>query len=203
MSDGTNPGLSGAIPPGWYADPAGGDGKRWWDGAQWTSHTQDPPAAPPPTFGNYIPVEQRSFQPAAVADAGTAYTRAAWWIAFSPVWSIVSQVIVVESVMAITPTPFHDFVPALIAINLLVWAVLVALAFNDRIKLLSLGNNSAASPWLVLLTPIVYLVIRARHVQLYATGAWAMVIWWCIAVFVTPGLAVLGFFGAFGIFGGT
>ena len=52
------------------------------------------------------------------------------------------------------------------------------------------------------LTPIVYLVVRAQHVRLYATGAWAMVIWWCIAVFVTPGVAVLAFFAAFGLFGG-
>ncbi|MQA36204.1 DUF2510 domain-containing protein, partial [Modestobacter roseus] len=27
-------------PPGWYADPAGGDGLRWWDGGAWTSHAQ-------------------------------------------------------------------------------------------------------------------------------------------------------------------
>lgn len=25
---------------GWYADPAGGSGVRWWDGAQWTGHTR-------------------------------------------------------------------------------------------------------------------------------------------------------------------
>lgn len=26
--------------PGWYADPAGGGGLRYWDGAQWTPHTR-------------------------------------------------------------------------------------------------------------------------------------------------------------------
>ncbi len=34
-------------PPGWYADPAGTPGTRWWDGQSWTEHVQQ--AAPPPT----------------------------------------------------------------------------------------------------------------------------------------------------------
>jgi hypothetical protein len=33
------------TPAGWYADPAGSGGKRWWDGVQWTTHLQA--AAPP------------------------------------------------------------------------------------------------------------------------------------------------------------
>jgi hypothetical protein len=33
------------VPPGWYADPAGGWDLRWWDGARWTEHLA---AAPPP-----------------------------------------------------------------------------------------------------------------------------------------------------------
>ncbi|WP_222192435.1 phospholipid scramblase-related protein [Modestobacter italicus] len=30
-------------PPGWYPDPAGGPGVRWWDGQDWTAHVQQPP----------------------------------------------------------------------------------------------------------------------------------------------------------------
>lgn len=32
-------------PAGWYPDPAGGSGIRWWDGTSWTEHVQA--AAPP------------------------------------------------------------------------------------------------------------------------------------------------------------
>lgn len=34
-----------STPAGWYPDPSGVAGTRWWDGAQWTSHAQ-PPAYP-------------------------------------------------------------------------------------------------------------------------------------------------------------
>jgi hypothetical protein len=36
-------------PPGWYPDPAGSPGTRWWDGQGWTEHLQQP--APPPVAG--------------------------------------------------------------------------------------------------------------------------------------------------------
>ena len=42
---------AGMPPQGWYPDPAGGGGFRWWDGARWTAHVAVPtvpPASPPP-----------------------------------------------------------------------------------------------------------------------------------------------------------
>ncbi|MFJ6214163.1 phospholipid scramblase-related protein [Streptomyces sp. NPDC092296] len=32
------------TPPGWYPDPHGAAGLRWWDGSQWTDHTHAGPA---------------------------------------------------------------------------------------------------------------------------------------------------------------
>ena len=39
-------GQPGGPPPGWYPDPAGGGGVRWWDGTSWTWHTAAPPRVP-------------------------------------------------------------------------------------------------------------------------------------------------------------
>jgi hypothetical protein len=54
MSDETQ-GYPGA-PPDWYPDPAGGPGKRWWDGYAWTEGIvlpTAPPAAPVGTLPGY------------------------------------------------------------------------------------------------------------------------------------------------------
>ncbi len=38
------------APPGWYPDPAGGPGQRWWDGYAWTEATVLPEQPPPPPW---------------------------------------------------------------------------------------------------------------------------------------------------------
>jgi hypothetical protein len=41
-------------PPGWYGDPAGAHGSRWWDGSAWTDHVRGAPPGndpPPPPDG--------------------------------------------------------------------------------------------------------------------------------------------------------
>lgn len=33
---------AGSVPPGWYPDPSGQPGQRYWDGATWTGFTHPP-----------------------------------------------------------------------------------------------------------------------------------------------------------------
>lgn len=32
---------TGGVPAGWYDEPEGGAGKRWWDGERWTEHRHE------------------------------------------------------------------------------------------------------------------------------------------------------------------
>jgi hypothetical protein len=43
------------APPGWYQDPAGGPGQRWWDGYAWTEATVLPQQPPPPPWAGAPP----------------------------------------------------------------------------------------------------------------------------------------------------
>jgi hypothetical protein len=43
------------APPGWYPDPAGGPGQRWWDGYSWTESTVLPQQPPPPPWASAQP----------------------------------------------------------------------------------------------------------------------------------------------------
>jgi Protein of unknown function (DUF2510) len=215
-SDGTSqPPNPAAIPAGWYSDPAGGNGKRWWDGSRWTENVREPDAAPPaPVIGNYVPTvgasagasagasvgrDFRSTRPLPTAEIGIAYSRASWWLAGSPLWISLPQVIVFAVIDALAPPPVATVLLAGVAVNLLFWAILVGLAFADRAALLSGGNDSAASPWWTLLTPLAYLIARARHVDFYATGGWTSVIWWIVATILSPGVAVLAYFAVLGL----
>ncbi|HEY5384631.1 MAG TPA: DUF2510 domain-containing protein, partial [Acidimicrobiales bacterium] len=61
------------APPGWYDDPAGGPGQRWWDGYTWSKATvlpQQPP--PPPSWAGAAPPQQA---PAQIAPWAAASER--------------------------------------------------------------------------------------------------------------------------------
>ncbi|HEY4627419.1 MAG TPA: phospholipid scramblase-related protein [Blastococcus sp.] len=42
-------------PPGWYADPAGSGGARWWDGQGWTDHVEQAVPPPAPSVPSSVP----------------------------------------------------------------------------------------------------------------------------------------------------
>ena len=43
------------APPGWYPDPAGGPGQRWWDGYAWSDAVVLPQQPPPPPWAGAPP----------------------------------------------------------------------------------------------------------------------------------------------------
>ncbi len=57
------------APPGWYPDPAGGPGQRWWDGYAWSEATVLPQHPPPPPWAS------------AAATQGPATQAAPWAVA--------------------------------------------------------------------------------------------------------------------------
>jgi len=121
-----------------------------------------------------------------------------WWICAQPIWGIVTQVMLFGLVSAFGTLPAAILVPGYLVLNLAIVVALVALAFADRSGLLRGGNRSAASPWWMLLSPLVYLILRARQVALWEEGGWAGVLWWCIAAVLSPVLAILGYFAVLG-----
>jgi hypothetical protein len=50
------------APPGWYPDPAGGPGQRWWDGYAWTEATVLPAQPPPPPWASAGPPQSPASQ---------------------------------------------------------------------------------------------------------------------------------------------
>lgn len=55
------------VVQGWYTDPAGGAGQRWWDGGRWTEHIRPAGGYQPqgfqPGYGQQLPYSQVGSMP--------------------------------------------------------------------------------------------------------------------------------------------
>jgi len=67
VSNGYLAAMSSSSRPGWYPDPAGSEGLRWWDGVEWTDDLRGAPAPP-----ESLPVASAAFH--AAGDEGRAST---------------------------------------------------------------------------------------------------------------------------------
>jgi hypothetical protein len=206
---------SANVPAGWFPDPGGTATLRWWDGTKWTTDLRaivipNPPSLPTgaasPGPAPIEPVE-RPYVPFQASAAivrptvtGISSTRTVWWIAFEPLWGVVTQVILFALLNSFGTPPALVIGLLFTVLNVGIIVALVALALADRKALLAGGNQSAAPQWWILLTPLAYLIARSVEVAKWEIGAWTPLIWWIVSAVLAPGLAFLGYFAALGIF---
>lgn len=149
------------VPAGWYEDPSDAEQVRWWNGINWTDHTQDKPE-----LGDD---ESTSEERPAVAAAmrarnriRTTSTAESWVVAFT------SGVLAVALLTAMWAWLYVG--PSLLwgAIALgVVYALSVLFAMLDRRKLTRWGHKPPASITSFLTAPI-YLLVRALRLP----GSW-------------------------------
>lgn len=170
-----------AAPAGWYPDPAGGEGRRWWDGATWTEHREQP------------------YSPAAAAAAlrapeGTrTNTPWIWLIAVLPVLSFIPLLTIdwpayLANSMAAGGSIYGQSAlytsPGYLAATVLGWviyAVCALFAYLDWKRLAAAGVPRPFHFAWVFLSSIVYVIGRSVVVR-RRTGTGAGPMWVSIAV---------------------
>ncbi|MDR1450412.1 MAG: DUF2510 domain-containing protein [Propionibacteriaceae bacterium] len=84
-----------AAPPGWYSDPNAPQTLRWFDGQQWTAHTQPAAAQPQPPQPPQPGLTQTPTATAPTAAKKSIFAR--WWF-----WLIIVVAIVVVAAAALS-----------------------------------------------------------------------------------------------------
>lgn len=163
---------TGGQEAGWYADPGGSGALRWWAGTTWTDHLTPLPV-------QLAPLEQRaSTERASGPVAPTAPSIDEWpprtatmqlgtpsahtW----PIWlmaSVTAAAVGARAGFTVLPSTNSPIVTLAVSLGLLV--VLVGLAFWDSSVLRSRGLASASPWWILLLTPLVYLIARGKALK--------------------------------------
>jgi len=167
-------------PAGWYPDPSGGQGTRWWDGQQWTQHVSDP------ALQVYASNEPRRVDPST-----PLYTPWIWLIVLLPLVSLVGLLFwdmdaYMRSSMSSTD-PFAQYTDPgyvlLQASSWLLYALSVLFAFLDRRVLLQRGFDRPFHWAWTFLGSTVYIIGRSVIVR-RRSGKGLLPIWVTIGVVV-------------------
>jgi hypothetical protein len=173
----------GAAAPGWYADPTGLAGVRWWDGGQWTAHT-----APTPATGPGAPVASRPPLP----ESAPVYTPFIWLITLLPLVSCVTIWFYQPAIPRITASgyastnAFAAFTPGyflILGVGVIVYAISVVFAYLDHRALTRVGVVRPFHWAWEFLSPVVYVIGRSVIVRSVAKPRGLLPIWILIAVF--------------------
>lgn len=178
--------MTSVTPPGWYPDPSGQHGTRWWDGGQWTQQVGPPMSQMP-----------RPRLP----DTTRTDTAFVWLIALLPLLSAPLllayqphfryEFIGPSHVRTVDPTSIYTAgYLALQGVTFLVYVANVLLALLDHRAVTRRGVvRPFPWPW-AFLSPIVYVIGRYVVVRKAAPGRAMWPLWTALAVFVVA--AVIG-----------
>ena len=180
---------SGAAAPGWYPDPSGTGGLRWWDGLRWTEHAA--PAAPA-AGSPYAPARWRPLP----ADA-PVYTVWIWLVALLPLLNSLALFLLhpqalfassygvgsgvrISDPFALIGGPMYFVVAAL------GWLVTAAVIVFSWLDYRELGRRGVERPfhWAWSFLGIVYPIGRSVVVRQVAPGRGLAPLWVSIVVFV-------------------
>jgi hypothetical protein len=187
----TNPsGYSGQNQPaGWFPDPSGGPGTRWWDGQNWTQHVSDP------SQHVYAPINE----PRRVDPSTPVYTPYIWLIVLLPLLSILALLFwdmdaYMRASIASPDDPFAQYRDPgyLLAqgLGFLLYALSVLFAFLDRRVLVQRGFDRPFHWAWTFLGGIVYIIGRSVIVR-RRSGRGLLPIWVYIGVFVLSMIVVI------------
>jgi hypothetical protein len=177
-----------AAPAGWYPEPNGTDGQRWWDGTRWTEYAT--PLSPPPQ-AEYAPYG--SATQVRVADGTPVDTVWIWLIVVLPIVAIIPFFLwdteeYLQRSMAGDPTAELGVYgePMYLASVLLSWgayAASIVFAYFDMVALRKLGYATQFHWAWTFLGALVYVIGRSVVVKRQA-GHGTAVMWIAITLYV-------------------
>lgn len=139
------------TPPGWYPDPSGQPGSRWWDGAMWTEHVgphRSPamrPRLPQGTRTETAFIWVIALLPLISIAVGSLYSPTIRYTTIGP-----------EHIRTVDPSSVYDAGYFLVqGVGLLLYAAGVVLARFDHRQLVARGVVRPFSwPWAFLAAPV-------------------------------------------------
>jgi hypothetical protein len=186
-----------AVPAGWYPDPAGSGRTRWWDGAQWTEHFQEPYSA-------------AATAPALRASDGTSPDTPWIWAILGVMAALILPVLFVDQRAIIaqateTTNPFA-LTPAEVIQGAIGWvgiALFVVFGYFDYKALKQRGVPNPfhwAWSFFALITPLVYVIGRSivavRRTGRGWTPMWVAIGLWVVSIVVNVVLVLIPTFSA-------